>query len=408
MTRPFFAGGSLFFPQIAIAIIGVLIGVLTSNRGWGRRTTLADWTWHQGAISGCSGRGAIAGCHCSVLWWGKGRVTTNFGGVVVPLQGAVVVCFFSLYIDDPKIVFLLSGVYAGIIFFRQGEVQNPVQNALNTLFTSKHTECTRVSLKKDCNPSTLTETDEIFFLEIVRHSYKHRFGWTIVWLVHLPTSSCPTHFGAPKTTAPTSESHALHLQGDGILVMKLTKTHTLKHTRYRYDMRCFKDIATTGTGSVDPEKPCSWLTNIFAQEEFIGTTYGFDLQVFFAHISRQGMKTVEVWHFSKNHRSYLQEKCVKILRNLHFLVSLDVILGIHERNHYKQTYALHRLGGCGWKFVSSKVTLTNHHKVALSNPEKHVGETLKFVEGKGPWISGQPGSEDFLVGSWGFLVRFSG
>ena len=49
------------FPQIAIAI-----GVLTSNRGGGRRTTLADWTWHQGAIAGCSGRGAIAGCHRKV------------------------------------------------------------------------------------------------------------------------------------------------------------------------------------------------------------------------------------------------------------------------------------------------------------------------------------------------------
>ena len=36
-----------------------------------------------------SGRGAIAGCHCRVpSWWGKGRVTTNFGGVDVPLQGA--------------------------------------------------------------------------------------------------------------------------------------------------------------------------------------------------------------------------------------------------------------------------------------------------------------------------------
>ena len=45
------------YPQIAIAI-----GVLTSNKGGGRRTTLADWTWHQGAIAGCSGRGAIAGC----------------------------------------------------------------------------------------------------------------------------------------------------------------------------------------------------------------------------------------------------------------------------------------------------------------------------------------------------------
>ena len=98
------------FPQIAIAI-----GVLTSNRGGGRRTTLADWTWHQGAIAGCSGRGATAGCHamvrvtanfggsgrgaiagcrCSVLWWGERRVMANFGGAdVVPLQGAMVVCY---------------------------------------------------------------------------------------------------------------------------------------------------------------------------------------------------------------------------------------------------------------------------------------------------------------------------
>ena len=59
---------------------------------------LAEWTWcHcrvplQCALVGGegddqlwrSGRGAIAGCRCSVLWWGGG-VTTNFGGVdVVP------------------------------------------------------------------------------------------------------------------------------------------------------------------------------------------------------------------------------------------------------------------------------------------------------------------------------------
>ena len=38
--------------------------------------------------------GAIAGCHCNVLWWGEARVTANFGGVdVVPLQGAIVVCY---------------------------------------------------------------------------------------------------------------------------------------------------------------------------------------------------------------------------------------------------------------------------------------------------------------------------
>ena len=34
-------------------------------------------------------------CHCSVLWLG-GRVTTNFGGVDVPLQGANF-CFISDY-----------------------------------------------------------------------------------------------------------------------------------------------------------------------------------------------------------------------------------------------------------------------------------------------------------------------
>ena len=41
--------------------------------------------------------GAIAGCHCSVLSWGKGRVTANLAGVdVVPLLGAIgaiVVCY---------------------------------------------------------------------------------------------------------------------------------------------------------------------------------------------------------------------------------------------------------------------------------------------------------------------------
>ena len=80
------------FPQIAIAI-----GVLTSNRGGGRRTTLADWTWHQGAIAGCSGRGALGAivrCHCSVLWLG-GRVTSNFEDVV-PLLGAIAGCHSSV------------------------------------------------------------------------------------------------------------------------------------------------------------------------------------------------------------------------------------------------------------------------------------------------------------------------
>ena len=59
--------GSIDFPQFVIfPQIAIAIGVLTSNRGGGRRTTLADWTWHQATIAGCSGRGAIAGCHCGV------------------------------------------------------------------------------------------------------------------------------------------------------------------------------------------------------------------------------------------------------------------------------------------------------------------------------------------------------
>ena len=70
-----------------------------------------------------SGRGAIGGCHCSVLWLGA-SVTTNFGGVDVVSNGIQkkhpeklpsASCRRVLYIDNTKLV-LLSGVYAGIIF----------------------------------------------------------------------------------------------------------------------------------------------------------------------------------------------------------------------------------------------------------------------------------------------------
>ena len=88
-----------------------------------------------------SGPGAIAGCHCSVLWFGgegndqfwgsgcgavagchcrvpEGRVMTNFGRVdVVPLLGAILgwhysvlwLGIFFLFIDDTKIVFCYLG-----------------------------------------------------------------------------------------------------------------------------------------------------------------------------------------------------------------------------------------------------------------------------------------------------------
>ena len=89
-------------PQIAIPI-----GVLTSNKGvramnhfGGLDVALGchcrvQWTWCHCSVLWLGRvttnlRGAIAGCHCSVLV-GKGRVTANFAGVdAVPLQGAVV------------------------------------------------------------------------------------------------------------------------------------------------------------------------------------------------------------------------------------------------------------------------------------------------------------------------------
>ena len=62
LTHTIHVSGPTIFPQIAIAI-----GVLTSNRGGGRRTTLADWTWPvQGAVDVVPLLGAIVGCHCWV------------------------------------------------------------------------------------------------------------------------------------------------------------------------------------------------------------------------------------------------------------------------------------------------------------------------------------------------------
>ena len=74
------------------------------------------------------GRGAIAGCHCSLLWFGgRVRVTTNFGGMDggrcwVPLHSAIVVCYgwgrhFFFILKAQKLVFAIWGLcYAGIIF----------------------------------------------------------------------------------------------------------------------------------------------------------------------------------------------------------------------------------------------------------------------------------------------------
>ena len=60
---------------------------MTANFGGGAIVVCYGWGEGDDQLWG-SGFGATAGCHCSVLWRGKGRVTTNFGGVDVPLQGA--------------------------------------------------------------------------------------------------------------------------------------------------------------------------------------------------------------------------------------------------------------------------------------------------------------------------------
>ena len=157
------------FPQIAIAI-----GVLTSNKGGGRPTTLTDWTWHQGASAGCR-RGAIAGCnrrvplldtiagcHCSVLWLGEGdgqlwgwtwchcwvplqgaivvcygwgKVTANFGEWTwchcwVPLQGAIVVCYgwgkvtanFG-GVDVVPLLGAIAGCHCSVLWLGEGDGQ---------------------------------------------------------------------------------------------------------------------------------------------------------------------------------------------------------------------------------------------------------------------------------------------
>ena len=61
--------------------------------------------WGEGDDQLCgSGRGAIAGCHCSVLWWGEGRVAANFGGVdVVLLEGAIVACYGRVPVWRPTL-----------------------------------------------------------------------------------------------------------------------------------------------------------------------------------------------------------------------------------------------------------------------------------------------------------------
>ena len=93
------------------------------------------WEEGDGQLWG-SGRGAIAGCHCSVLWLG---VTTNFGGVdVVPLLGAIaiVVCYAGV----PISVSYLPPIFRATNVTQTPEktTMNFVLNFLQTLHCSLH------------------------------------------------------------------------------------------------------------------------------------------------------------------------------------------------------------------------------------------------------------------------------
>ena len=121
-----------------VAIAGCHCSVLWLGEGdgqlWGEWTWCHCWVPLQGAIVVCygwgrvtanfwgSGRGAIGGCHCSVLW--SGASVTNFGGVDVQGPYTAMACrksiqknclkllaalHCSLYIDTTKIGFCYLG-----------------------------------------------------------------------------------------------------------------------------------------------------------------------------------------------------------------------------------------------------------------------------------------------------------
>ena len=93
-----------------------------------------------------SGRGAIAGCHCrvhcSVLWWGEGRATTNSGGAdVVPLLGAIAGCHCSVLwwgegrattnsggADVVPLLGAIAGCHCSVLWWGEGVV--PLQGAI--------------------------------------------------------------------------------------------------------------------------------------------------------------------------------------------------------------------------------------------------------------------------------------
>ena len=70
----------------------------------------------------------------------------------------------------------------------------------------------------------------------------------------------------------------------------------LTHTHEMSYMRCFKDIATAGTGLVDAEAVQPEYHAFLAQQEFIRAKGGLDLHGVLANVCRPVMETVQFCH----------------------------------------------------------------------------------------------------------------
>ena len=95
-----------------------------------------------------SGRGAISGCHCSVLWLG-GRVTTNFGGVdVVPLitQKLVFAIWRLCWYNFSKGLSMHRKYHGFLHFFTSGSQSKPAKNTgIYSVLTRQHAKNTMFS-----------------------------------------------------------------------------------------------------------------------------------------------------------------------------------------------------------------------------------------------------------------------
>ena len=104
------------------------------------------------------------------------------------------------------------------------------------------------------------------------------------------------------------------------------------HTHTRCYTRCFKDIATAGTGSVDAE--VVQLIYPSCAKEFIGAKSGLDLQRSCKHLSTGDGNSFSfaIWKIQRKSEEHLEKiwgKCVE-----HFSFDILVCSGFNQRSHW--------------------------------------------------------------------------